>query len=87
MKHKYLFKLRHYPEGSYVSVWLVRRAGKGLDAGLLTGQVLPRVALELAKALGLDVEEETSPLPGGLVTPRAGCAPVSVQQELFGEQP
>ncbi len=77
---KLTLKVRSYPEGRFVSVWLVRVEGAAREA-LLFGELSPPLADKLAEALGLPAERETQPLPGAGEVSEARLAR---QGDLFG---
>lgn len=86
-KPTYALRVRKHPTSAYVTAYLVRRAGRGGESGLMVGDLLPGVARALAEALGLEVVEEDSPWPvSEIPTPRKGCTPPSGQTESFGSE-
>lgn len=80
-KDRYYLKIRRYPEGRFVTMWLCVANGAG-HASFLHGEVLPSRAEALAEVLGLPVETEDSPLPG--ISPMRS-ANLAQQQLLFPE--
>jgi hypothetical protein len=84
-KPAYRLKVRRYPEGAFVDVWLVCSDGAA-EAGLLWGELLPGLAARLALTLGLPVEYDDSPCEGFSPVPVRGCAAVAAQKELFPEE-
>lgn len=78
----WFLRVRRYPEGKFVSAWVVRRTA-GACAGLMFGEVTPAALDALVKALGLPVEEETSPVEGLAPLRPVGCLGVPGQLELF----
>jgi hypothetical protein len=84
LKGKYRLRVRHYPEGAFVSVWLEKAvSGNGPWSGVLWGEVLPGAAAELAQATGLEIVAEKNGLEGMGPLSVPGCVPVQEQKELF----
>ncbi len=82
-KPRFYLRARRYPEGKFVSIWLVRADGPA-EASLLWGEVLPKVVAEIAAATGLAIEEQAMPVEGLMPLAPVGCASLPQQVELFG---
>lgn len=78
---EYFLLVRTYADSKHRGVWVVREDGMA-QAGLLHGQLLPHAVEELAKATGLQVVQEESPLGFRPNTP-PGCVPAAEQAGLF----
>jgi hypothetical protein len=81
---RFTLRIRSYPEGKFVSVWLLRHDGPA-SAGLLWGEVVPQAAEEIVQALGLLVEREGNLFENVTPVQLPECLPVVKQRELFDD--
>ncbi len=76
-------RVRAYPSGGHVSLWVVRSEGPA-SAAILWGEMFPQAAEELIAAMGLPVVREAFPVDLAPLQPRE-CVSVVEQGSLFGE--
>ncbi len=81
-KATWSIRVRAYPSGGHVSLWLIRSEGSASSA-ILWGECFPQAAEELIAALGLPVVRESFPVNLSPLQPR-DCASVTEQGSLFG---
>ncbi len=81
-KATWSIRVRAYPSGGHVSLWLVRSDGPA-SAAILWGEMFPQAAEELIAALSLPVVREAWPTDLEPLQPRE-CVSVVEQGDLFG---
>ncbi len=81
-KPEWFLRVRTYPPGTFVTLWLCRRQ-HGAASALLWGELLPQAVEEIVAALGLPVEQDPSPLTWERAFTPPGCLPLAEQRGLF----